>query len=1055
MKTKIKIKWLDFLICAVLSFVIAYYIDLSIIFGYLFSSHICRGDLYKDILFVLHISCFTIIIVHLFINYYSFRLISYLFIPVLFKSINKGLLSVTTNLYFYLTLVSQLIFVLVYCFLMDYINKKSLLGKKKDDLRSSPIESAKEDILSRALFVENLAKSIKDLKHLEPYVYSLRGSWGEGKTSILNLLQAEFQNDSEHITISFVPWGYSSKDALIKAFYMALYNSIKINFIFIEKFYLFLLISFYTNTLNLSFSGFSFDFIRHSEASFFKREIQKYINRNDKKIVFVIDEIDRLITTNEILLIFELMRNSASFYYMRFIITFDSDQLNALFEREKSPLDVEEYLEKIISKNILLPPIMQQDLTNFIFKKLEEIVNDKSVNMQMLQNIWSDKKIGVMFFNTLRKAKLFIREFNADFAIVRDDVDLLDFILLSVIRTSNLDLYKKIRTGGPHDPNYVKYIEAQFRQKKITSQQKLLYLDIINNFLFLKKNQYTHEKKLINPVYFDRYFPFWGHIDISDIVFGAMLKFFQGVKGNKDTTYIHTCIKSLHNQGRYDSFIELLYKRDKITMDNATTSIHIIIGALDHKDHNLDGNLIEQHNRLIKRCLDKNPNDFYFEDFFYSQKCESLSEENKNKCLALFSERYISNRLTLLPSEIEDHLKNNSLDSLLPDNSIVNLLAIDLLANILPKSFSVLFDKLLPFVRNFDAEIFYGKENYSVQLTDQNVLISLCNMKKQSKKIIPLLKKLSVNFRKDEGNEKTFLDLFDKLVSNHTSAYFMRQYLQVFYPNRIEIKRKQILKDEYLLIYIHVYVLKKYFNTLPESFSQYISEAAILSDDKYRRINLYIIWDLIAGKNISASEPLDYLKQGMLNPTVNKNNLIVILNVVIDGIQDMHKLCILLFRVINEGAELHKAISEIGFVVSDILNVRDRIGKRLYIEFIEKNHNIFNGNNRGTIRYILKMLALNNNDKYVASVENQYTRIDVIRKYVLALINDNNINFDKFLDCINLGTIEKPNFDIDSIKIFFGNFTNNNPKNDAFYSVLDQNTDRSNLASSLLETLKK
>lgn len=88
----------------------------------------------------------------------------------------------------------------------------------KDD---SPITSLVEDEFGREQFIQNLAAALISQQKVKSKVLALTGSWGVGKTSVINIVCTELEkvkNDGNLHIIHFNPWQYIKKDDLIKPF---------------------------------------------------------------------------------------------------------------------------------------------------------------------------------------------------------------------------------------------------------------------------------------------------------------------------------------------------------------------------------------------------------------------------------------------------------------------------------------------------------------------------------------------------------------------------------------------------------------------------------------------------------------------------------------------------------------------------------------------------------------------------------------------------------------------------------------------------------------------
>ena len=70
-------------------------------------------------------------------------------------------------------------------------------------LSDQPIESAAEDSLGLAPFVESLRRALESSE--TPFVYGLLGEWGSGRTSALRLLETRLRQEREAATSALVP----------------------------------------------------------------------------------------------------------------------------------------------------------------------------------------------------------------------------------------------------------------------------------------------------------------------------------------------------------------------------------------------------------------------------------------------------------------------------------------------------------------------------------------------------------------------------------------------------------------------------------------------------------------------------------------------------------------------------------------------------------------------------------------------------------------------------------------------------------------------------------
>lgn len=82
-----------------------------------------------------------------------------------------------------------------------------------------PIKNKGEDLLNRHGFASKLAKMLVELDTLEGFCIGLYGSWGSGKTSLINMICDELATEPKMNVIRFNPWNVTSSDQLLRQFF--------------------------------------------------------------------------------------------------------------------------------------------------------------------------------------------------------------------------------------------------------------------------------------------------------------------------------------------------------------------------------------------------------------------------------------------------------------------------------------------------------------------------------------------------------------------------------------------------------------------------------------------------------------------------------------------------------------------------------------------------------------------------------------------------------------------------------------------------------------------
>lgn len=271
---------------------------------------------------------------------------------------------------------------------MDYKNYLPLTDIDQDKL------NFKELSIEIADFINAFPSDI-------PFSISLNGSWGSGKSTMLNFIEENLEREKCDI-IRFNPWLVTSRGDLILSIFEEINEKITNNFDKakekLKNYSLKFIPSIvrnvtYFESMRQGLDPSTSSFIANSASEFmngvngggdkpFEKplsvqkkelevELQKVLSENNKKIVIFIDELDRLFP-EEIITVFQMVKAVLDFPGLLFVVAMDDEVVkNALSKKGiESPAD---YLEKIFQKNYNLSSKYQiRTLTkSYIYPKLD------------------------------------------------------------------------------------------------------------------------------------------------------------------------------------------------------------------------------------------------------------------------------------------------------------------------------------------------------------------------------------------------------------------------------------------------------------------------------------------------------------------------------------------------------------------------------------------------------------------------------------------------------------------------------------------------------------
>jgi len=380
---------------------------------------------------------------------------------------------------FILFIVINSIFFLAWFFKsFHYKEKTSLLIVNVESLTDldEPITSPKQDILRREKFVKDLYKLIlkRPLELTGSFTIGLNGSWGEGKTSVINLLITMLLKSPcfkrNYLLIQFDPWYFGDEKAILNAFYDQLEKAFSTKFIFpdIKK-----SIARYLKIIStgLSLSGIKFDIhLPGLSIEQAKEQIGSYIDKVGRKVLIIIDDIDRL-QPDEMALVFKLVRQNSNFKNTIFLMSFDPSIVTKAL-KDKVGLD-EDFLDKIINMPISLPAIEQSSIDDYLLKNIEQLLKNIDIPESEIKSMLDDfskiyKSYISSLFKTLRVTKRYLYSLYSTFPSIKSEVNPRDYIILEIIKVFNKGIYEKIRKNqdifaptslAPQHPNYVKNLQ--------------------------------------------------------------------------------------------------------------------------------------------------------------------------------------------------------------------------------------------------------------------------------------------------------------------------------------------------------------------------------------------------------------------------------------------------------------------------------------------------------------------------------------------------------------------------------------------------------------------
>jgi len=324
----------------------------------------------------------------------------------------------------------------------------------------APIKKkGKEDLLKRAPLAEKVGLLIKNYKGKESIVIGIEGIWGAGKTSFINLILESIKGRSP-VVIKFNPWSFASSNELIDDFFSSLVACLRESDIdrkiykeiskYAQKLFRQTEIDF-DPTISTIFGNIHLGRIAKiggkPAISEMRGSIDSLLSKLNKKILIVIDDIDRL-DKQETLLVLKMVKMTANFPNTVFLLAYDREKVAERIS--EIGISGEDYLKKIVQVSFTLPIPDKQNLRNILFKGLNETLDTVYGNYVFNkdeQRHWEAVFHGGLgnLFITIRDINRYLSSLRLNWSVInKEDVNPVDFIAIESLRIFTPTLYNMI-----------------------------------------------------------------------------------------------------------------------------------------------------------------------------------------------------------------------------------------------------------------------------------------------------------------------------------------------------------------------------------------------------------------------------------------------------------------------------------------------------------------------------------------------------------------------------------------------------------------------------------
>lgn len=452
-------------------------------------------------------------------------------------------------------------------------------------ISDEPISGSAQDRFNRAPFATRIADTIARRPDPSSLVVGVFGPWGDGKTSVLKMMEEQMQRHSHVVVLHFNPWHFQSEEQLIKGFFVTLADGLdrKLNN---AKEKIGKVLKDYGSLLSIgSLALGGVVTLRPGDAAKgvgeamsnvgldeLRARIESFLTESGKRVVVLVDDIDRL-DRAETHSMFKLVKLSAGFNHTSYVLAFDDEVVAAALGERYGAGGQQAgraFLEKIIQVPLHLPPVDTVSLRMTVFEGVEAALAMAGIELSQAQ---ADAFIRHFVdglepqLSTPRVAKLYTNALMFALPLLKDEVNIMNLMLIEGVRVLYPGLYASIRDNpsifleAPREnrgalertPSRVEQL-IDGALPNLTSLERETIKDRLLRPLFPRTgnmmygsewdNIWAKEQRICSAVYFKRYFSYCvPDGDVSDASVHALIESVVGADDDGKRALIETFVK--------------------------------------------------------------------------------------------------------------------------------------------------------------------------------------------------------------------------------------------------------------------------------------------------------------------------------------------------------------------------------------------------------------------------------------------------------------------------------------------------------------------------------
>lgn len=311
----------------------------------------------------------------------------------------------------------------------------------------TPIRDFSDDVFGHRKIIKTMIDNFNslDLSH-GSYSVGIVGEWGQGKTSFLNLFCKMV--DEMSIVVRFNPRSAKSVDKIQDEFFCSFSDELKKYHTGVKRY-----VREYAVAVEAADDGWIgklANIVASLTPDEQKERINAAIEKIGKRVYVIVEDLDRL-TGQEIIEVLKLIDGNADFHNTIFMTAYDKIYVNEILKNYLVPSIAQDYTDKYFNLEYTLPTPSTYALKTYFRQYLNANINqvdDDLLTQKQMLDIWNEcSDFVVRKLRTMRHIKRYINLFMTRYPKVKNDVDMRDYIYVTLLRYTDIRTYSALCEG--------------------------------------------------------------------------------------------------------------------------------------------------------------------------------------------------------------------------------------------------------------------------------------------------------------------------------------------------------------------------------------------------------------------------------------------------------------------------------------------------------------------------------------------------------------------------------------------------------------------------------